>query len=510
MSATEKIAREPGTPANEPAVLAWALALFDAAAVARRLSDKGRRLLQIAVDCYQAAGAGDADQIARRARDVALAMPIDGLTSDKQAIVAGVVALQRDKARPRREPVLLRLDADDHKTAMRLAAILQIARALGGEDAGALLAQVDDGATTLVIGGPRATELADAAAARADLWRDSIGPLTIRPAAPEETLAAVALPDHIHQPAFALAGVLPEHLDGGEPVAEGARRVLRRFFGRMLAREEAILKDDDPEDVHEMRVASRRLRAALQVVEMIYDPKQVRRYRRGLRRVAQALADVRDLDVFYEHVVDYQATLPEDSRAGIGPLLAAIEAARAKARAALLEDLKQRHYEKFKRTFAAFLTTPGDGLAGRDGIDATTRVRDFAGSALWRRYEQWRAHETVLSNPTDLDLHAARIAGKRLRYTLEFFADALGPNVETLLAPLTALQENLGALQDSVVARQHVAALDVAPNHQAAIEAYLQTREDERATHMAALPRLWEKVGSATYRRRLFELIVKL
>src|SRR4029453_19533785 len=96
--------------ANAEPLYVWALALFDGAAAAHQLPDDARRLLQVAADCYIAAGSdGDADQVARRARDLALAAPIAGLTPDEQAIAAGAAALQREKARPRREPALLRL-----------------------------------------------------------------------------------------------------------------------------------------------------------------------------------------------------------------------------------------------------------------------------------------------------------------------------------------------------------------------------------------------------------------
>ena len=485
---------------------AWALALFDGAAAAHRLPGDARRLLRIAADCCAAAGDGDADQVARRARDQILAAPIDGLTHEQQAIAAGAAALQREKARPRREPALLCLRARDQKAATRLAAILRVARALSTEPPGGLLVQVDGDATTLAIDGAPGAALAVAADSNADLWRDSIGPLVIRPAEPGEVLMPISIGVDGHAPLSLPIASARDRLEGGEPIAEGARRVLRRFFGRMLAREDAVIKDDDPEDVHQMRVASRRLRAALQIVEGIYDAGDIRRYRRGLRRVAQALADVRDLDVFRGHVLAYMGALPEESRAEIAPLVAAVEAQRSEARATLIDDLDERRYQKFKRAFATFLTTPGVGLAGGDGVDATTRVRDFAGSAIWRRYEQWRAHEGALAS--EEGRHEARIAGKRLRYTLEFFAEALGPHVEQALAPLIALQECLGALQDAVVARQRVHALGL--DQLAGVRAYLEARDAEGAAQLEELQRLWEKVASATYRRRLFELIVKL
>jgi CHAD domain-containing protein len=284
--------------------------------------------------------------------------------------------------------------------------------------------------------------------------------------------------------------------------------MLRRFFDKLLAREEAVAKDEDSEDVHQMRVATRRLRASLQVVEGVYDHELIRRYRRGLRRIAQSLGAVRDGDVFLEHATAYRASLPEAERARLDPLIDAASAARADARSQLLADLQAKRYHKFKRDFAEFLTTPGAGTLESPEPGIVERVRDFAGSAIWRRYELWRAYEVALPSATNETLHQARIAGKRFRYPLEFFAEALGPNVELALAPLVALQENLGSLQDGVTARAHIAALGLADDPGA--QAYLSAREHDRAALLAELPQRWEKVASATYRRRLFELIVKL
>src|SRR5215212_5631028 len=115
------------------------------------------------------------------------------------------------------------------------------------------------------------------------------------------------------------------------------------------------------EDVHQMRVATRRLRASLQVVEGVYDPKLIRRYRRGLRQMAESLGAVRDGDVFLEHVTAYYATLPETDRAQLDPLIATVSAERAQARGHLLDDLRSKRYHKFKRHFATFLTTPDAG-----------------------------------------------------------------------------------------------------------------------------------------------------
>jgi CHAD domain-containing protein len=491
-----------------------ALALFDGTAALHHQHRASRRLLLVAAGYYAAGRRIDSARADRAGRDLALAQPLANFTPDEQAIIACAVALQRDKLRPQREPAFLRLDPKDQKLALRMAAILHVAAEIERRTTGELcVVHVHDDQTTLVLDGPtgslKQADLSD------ELWRDVFGKLSVEtgeqpsdePTQPLDTsseegadaLAAIALPT-MSRGQLAL-------LDGGEPIAEGARWVLRRFFDKLLAREDGVRKGEDDEDVHQMRVATRRLRASLQVVEPIYERKLVRRYRRGLGRMAESLGAVRDCDVFLMHVADYRDGLPAEQRAGMQPLLDALTAQHDKAREQLLEDLERRGYRKFKHAFAAFLTTPGAGLAAQPE-HAALRVRDFAGSAIWRRYEQWRAHEVALAQPADEALHQARIAGKRLRYTLEFFADALGPNVEQVLAPLTALQENLGSLQDSVVARQRIHALGL--DEHAAIQAYLHARDSEHAAQLAELPQRWEAVAGAAYRQQLLELIVNL
>jgi CHAD domain-containing protein len=492
--------------------LALALAIFDQTGATHHLPAHARRLLQQAAAYYSAARHVDGERPDRVGRDLVLAALILDLSPDDQAIIAGAVALQRSKIRPQREPVFLRLTGKDQKLALDLAAILRLADALDVEPAESLHIQVDGDEVTLLVGGDRATEVVRHADERADLWRDRIGALTIRTTDLDAFGSASVMEADRHDAGAAHDLLLtiafaPDQAIGGEPIAEAARRQLRRFFDKLLAREDAVRDDEDIEDVHQMRVATRRIRASLQVVKGVYALKPIRRYRRGLRQVAQSLGAVRDGDVFLEHVLVYRDALPADARGRMEPLIAAVTAERAHAREQLLADFNAKRYKKLKQAFALFLTTPGaDTVTTESGL--IPRVRDFAGSAIWQRYEQWRAYETMLPSATDETLHQARIAGKRMRYTLEFFADALGPHVDQVLAPLVELQECLGALQDVVTARAHVAALGLAED--AGAQDYLAARDAEYTTHLAELPRKWEKVASTTYRRRLFELIVKL
>ncbi|MCS6937669.1 MAG: CYTH and CHAD domain-containing protein [Roseiflexaceae bacterium] len=480
-----------------------ALTLLDRAASTGAILPVHRRLLGLAAACYDAALAAGVDAPERAARDMLISARIDDLDADQQALAAALPGMARAKARPRRDPAFIRLSDGDQKAALRLGAILRLAAALAEQGISTLAVAHTNGSVALTLA-PGNDDLLEQINARSDLWRDHIGPITF---AFVEHDALLPLPVEPIDPAFT-ALKLTDGLQGGEPLAEGARRMLRRTFERLLARIDAVEKDEDPEDVHDARVATRRLRASLQVVEGIFDPDLVRGLRRGLRRAARSLGAVRDYDVFLESVRTFRDQLPEERRSIMEPLITAIESARAPARARLIADLESKRFERFLHQFSTFLTTPGAGVVDQSETGAPTRVRDFAGSAIWRRYEQWRAFDAVLDGAPDEVRHMARIAGKRLRYTLEFFADALGPGVDQALGPLMELQELLGNLQDAAVAREHIQALGLTNDPGA--QEYIAALDAAHDRLLTGFSRLWAKVDSATYRRRLFELIIRM
>ena len=93
-------------------------------------------------------------------------------------------------------------------------------------------------------------------------------------------------------------------------VAEAARKVMRFHLARMLAREAGVRTGHDLEDVHAMRVATRRQRAAWRVFGAAFRDSRTQRYRKGLREIAGRLGAVRDLDVLIEAADQYRADLP--------------------------------------------------------------------------------------------------------------------------------------------------------------------------------------------------------
>jgi CHAD domain-containing protein len=305
-------------------------------------------------------------------------------------------------------------------------------------------------------------------------------------------------------------GVQPD-----DSIAEAGRKVLRFHFARMLAREAGTREGSDPEDLHSMRVATRRMRAAWRVFGDGFRQGRTRRYRRQLRSVAGRLGAVRDLDVLLEAAESYRAAQPPTEQRAVEPLLNAWRGFREDARVLLLHELDSDEYSRFVEDFRVFVVT--EGAASRD-VTATQahRIRDTAPSRIWTAYEGVRAYEPVLRWADVETLHDLRIAAKWLRYTIEFVREAVGPESADLVARVVALQDHLGLLHDADVgasmARNFLVerAGNLSSVESAAIGRYLVSRERELARLKRTVGSPWRGVASLAYRRRLGRAVAGL
>jgi CHAD domain-containing protein len=300
-----------------------------------------------------------------------------------------------------------------------------------------------------------------------------------------------------------------------DTLAEAGRKVLRFHLARMLAREPGTRLGAEPEELHGMRVATRRMRAAWRVFGDAYRPGRTRRYRRDLRDVAARLGAVRDLDVLIDGLASYQATVPASDRQAFEPLMAAWRTRREEARVLLLRTLDSGRYLRFVEQYREFVQT--DGLAVLP-VSPTTphRVRDSMPSRIWAAYEHVRAFEPVLRWADVETLHELRIAAKWLRYTIEFVREPLGAEATPLIERVVALQDHLGYLHDADVAAnlartylvEHAGELSEAET--AAIARYLVERERELQRLRRTVGAPWRRVAGLAYRRSLGRVIAGL
>jgi len=291
-------------------------------------------------------------------------------------------------------------------------------------------------------------------------------------------------------------------------VAEAGRKVLRFHLARMIAREAGTREGKDPEDLHAMRVATRRQRAAWRVFGGAFRAGRTKSHRSRLRDVASRLGAVRDLDVQLEGVDAYRADLPITEQRALEPLLAAWRTHRDDARVLLARELDSDGYRRWLDDYAEFVRHEGTAVAPT-GPTVPHRVRDTAASRILAAYEHVRAYEPVLRWADVETLHELRISGKWLRYTLEFVREALGPDADGLITRVTALQDHLGLMHDADVSA-HLARDFLVENagslsdvESGAIARYLVNREREVTRLQRTVGRAWRGVAGIAFRRAL-------
>ncbi len=299
-----------------------------------------------------------------------------------------------------------------------------------------------------------------------------------------------------------------------DPLAEAGRKVLRMHLARMLSHEAGTRSGVDPEELHKMRVATRRMRAVWRVFDGAYERKVQKRHVAELRTVARALGAVRDLDVQLDGLAEYRLSMADATGApgaageALEPLARALRERRQDARERLIKLLDSRAYQRFVADYLEFVETPGAGAVASD-VARPLRVRDAAAGKTWQAYEAFRAHDSGLRWADLPALHELRIDGKRLRYTLESFSEVLPPSAAEIVAAVTVIQDHLGALNDAHIADGLVRGWLVAfaPSLPAvtrdAAGDYLASRELLAARLRRSFPRVWRRVSGRAFRRRL-------
>jgi CHAD domain-containing protein len=293
-----------------------------------------------------------------------------------------------------------------------------------------------------------------------------------------------------------------------DTLSEAGRKVLRMHYLRMRAAEPGTRSGEDTEDLHKMRVATRRMRAVWRVFDGAYRRKPQKRYVAELRAVAGALGGVRDLDVQLEGLAAHRAGLRDVDDAALEPLAEEWRRRRERVRTKLLQLLDSPTYERFVDDYGRFVETPEAGAVALPP-GSPLRVRDNAAGRIWRAYEVLRAHDVGLRWADVPALHAVRIDAKRLRYTIESFAEVLPPETAQLIAAVVAVQDQLGALNDAQVAADLTRGWLIASAPWLAAEtrdvagAYLADREREVARLRRTLPPVWRRVSGPAFTRRL-------
>ena len=253
------------------------------------------------------------------------------------------------------------------------------------------------------------------------------------------------------EPVYASKQRLAPDLTAGEAFSQLSRACL----DHLRANESAVFHGADPEGVHQMRVATRRLRALVSAFQELIDGDVLADLRTELRWLQQALGPARDWDVFIDEIlVPLMKSLPGEG--GLEDLLDHCKRARAQAYEAAHRALAEARYTRLLLRLALWL---GDGgWASRDPENETrlkAPVRDWADEVLSRRAAKLAKLGKKHKKLNHAQLHELRIAAKKMRYACEFFRGVYDDKaLKHTVRRLVQLQETLGSLNDAVTGHQ--------------------------------------------------------
>ncbi len=240
-----------------------------------------------------------------------------------------------------------------------------------------------------------------------------------------------------------------------DTVQSAARAIVGRHLGRLRQHDPGTRLGEDPEALHDLRVAVRRLRAVVRVFAPAFPPRWREHLISELHWLGEITGPVRDLDVQLTRTQLYGRALPAGHRAGLAALRTYMDTERTRRRADLLAGLDSRRYFRLLLRLEGFALarsqTPMRNAAAHEPI---TQAGAHHARRAWRRLR--RRGNKIKGAPAPEDLHALRIRAKRLRYLLEFLQELTGKRGRTLVKRLVRLQDLLGAYHDAVVTAEFV------------------------------------------------------
>ena len=318
---------------------------------------------------------------------------------------------------------------------------------------------------------------------------DSV-PLAIEPASKAERGARLA--GHQGRGAVKYEDVA---LRRTKSAAEAFRRILDAAIGHLRVNLEPAARGQ-PEGIHQLRIATRRLRAAIALFKPLLTAEAAARFNEALRRSGRIFGAARDWDVFVTE------TLPAAEADGMAPewsrrLLEAASQARVAAHVAVARELTAPGFT----LLLLGLSAGAEGPAGIGQPALARAMKDAAPALLDRLLRRAARRAKSIGEADPPALHALRKAMKTLRYGAEFTAPLYRRKaVKRFLKPCKHLQESLGVLNDAAAATPALAAClasedraDLAPT----LGVLTVWAERRGAEARAGLPKAWNALREA-------------
>ncbi len=238
-------------------------------------------------------------------------------------------------------------------------------------------------------------------------------------------------------------------IEGTTPLWIAARLLLYERGDDFFRRRDKVLKTFDAEDIHDLRVASRRLREGLALFAPCYPPVNIARLVRTIKRVTRLLGEIRNADEALLFFTALAAELDGPCRSNLEELAQAFRKNRKKALKRLRIGLRVVAPGPLRDRYLQVINSPVLFSPPADSVDLFAPLSGFARGALDARLADVMKLVPAARLAGEVETqHLLRIAVKHFRYRVEILAMLLGTHFEELHAAVKSYQEVLGKMHD--------------------------------------------------------------
>lgn len=227
----------------------------------------------------------------------------------------------------------------------------------------------------------------------------------------------------------------------------------RAGFAHLCGNEDAVLRSGNPEAVHQMRVAVRRMRALLAAFHSVLDTEAAQFLRTELTWLQRQLGPARDWDVFLHSTLEPLAAGVREEPS-LDELRRSVEDARHEAYVVARDTLRDRRYTRLLLRFQLWLgSVPWEGKAAPAHLKQPMIA--FAETILEKRHRKLEKLGSCFAELGESEMHEVRLRAKKLRYATEFFRPLYPPKfTRKFIRTLIEIQDTLGSLHDAIVGRE--------------------------------------------------------
>jgi len=287
-----------------------------------------------------------------------------------------------------------------------------------------------------------------------------------------------------------LSAGVPEQPAPDASTQAHVQAMLAAQYRTMLAHDPGVRLGDDPEDLHQLRVATRRLRAVLRAAKGVIEPAWADGLRGEVAWLGGQLGPVRDFDVLQKNLNADRDALDQAEHRGLDLLLRILRSEAAASRERLSEAMSSDRYFTLLDTIEIAVEAPR--FTGEDLRPAAIAKAEFRTLR--------RAVRALGKTPSDDELHAVRIRGKRARYAAELAEASTGKVATQFIRTAKSFQDVIGDHQDAVVAEAELRRVAGLTRSQAAVLAagrLIERQRDKKRRMRRAFPQAWSRLEAA-------------